>query len=77
MLYYRKHGKAPPDYIQQVQGQMFISERKWCDLVFYQPDLPTLIVRIEPDEKIVTGLKSQLMACIAERDAVLEALRGM
>ena len=33
LLYWKKHGKAPPERIAQTQGQIMIAERKWCDLV--------------------------------------------
>lgn len=74
LLYWNKHAKCPPDFIQQVQGQMFITERNWCDLYFYQPDLPDLRIRVEPDAKIVEGLQAQLAACLEERDRVLSIL---
>ena len=70
ILYYRKHKKCPPDYVQQTQGQMFICERAWCDLVFYHPDLPLLVIRQERDEKLIKALKTQIDCVIAERERV-------
>ena len=75
--YCKKTGKIPTKFVQQVHGQMFIAERKWCDLIFYHADLPKVIVRVTPDEKVVAGLKSQLLACIAERNLVLSELKSM
>ncbi|MCK9544693.1 MAG: YqaJ viral recombinase family protein [Novosphingobium sp.] len=39
-------------YIWQVQMELMLSKRKWCDLVFYNPNykLTTTIFRIYPDE---------------------------
>ena len=73
-LYYKKHGKLAPSYVPQVQGQMMICERKWCDVVFYNPLLPSLIVRVEPDEKVIAGLKAQIKACNELRDKTLAEL---
>ncbi len=56
ILYYRKHKKCPPDYVQQAQGQMLVCDRAWCDLFFYHPDLPHLAIRIERDVPIMTAL---------------------
>ena len=42
-------GKIDSKYIPQVQGQMLLSGRKWCDWMSYHPDAPASIVRIEPD----------------------------
>ena len=73
-LYYKKHNKLPTKYVAQVQGQMMILERKWCDVVFYNPLLPSLKIRVYPDDAIVSGLKSQIEACNKLRDETLAAL---
>jgi len=73
-LYYLRHNKIQTKYVQQVQGQMMILERKWCDVVFYNPLLPSLTIRVYPDEKVVAGLKAQIKACNKLRDEVLEKL---
>jgi len=75
IMYYQKHGKVPTTYVAQVQGQMFVAGREWCDLAFFHPDLPMLVIRSEPDDKIITTLESQLTAVQMERDAVVENLR--
>ena len=75
--YIQKNGKIPPAYVQQVQGQMYIAERDWCDLMFYHADLPIKIFRCEPDAKIMQSLEDQLIACLAERDAVFSELEAM
>lgn len=75
ILYHKKHGRCPTDYVQQTQGQMFITGRKWCDLVFYHPELPMLIIRQEPDKKVVDGLIVQLNNVLEERDKILQVLR--
>ena len=73
--YYAKHGKPPTEYVAQIQGEMFVCEKKWVDLVFYCPDLPTLIIRQTPDPKIVSALKRALAAVEAERNLVLKFLK--
>lgn len=75
ILYYRKHKKCPPDYVQQVQGQMFVCERSFCDLFFYHPDLPRLTIRQERDDVIIAALKAQIAAVIVERDKVFEEIK--
>jgi len=75
LLYYKKNGRCPTDYVQQTQGQMFISERQWVDLVFYHPDLPLLIIRQTPDDTIIKGLQNQLAMVIAERDKILKTIQ--
>ena len=76
LLYYQKNGVCPTDYVQQTQGQMMICERKWCDLIFYHPQLPFLVIRQTPNETLFTALRRQLTAVRAERDRVLAALKS-
>lgn len=75
ILYFKKHKKCPPDYIQQTQGQLLICEREWCDLYFFHPDLPPLVIRQERNEPIIVAIKSQIENVIAERDVILGHLR--
>ena len=75
ILYHRKNGRSPPDYMQQTQGQMWICERKWCDLVFYHPALPLLIVRETPNKFIIGALGASIPSVCKDRDEVLRALR--
>lgn len=74
ILYHQKHGKSPPDYIQQTQGQLLICEREWCDLVFYHPVLPLLTIRTEPDQKVQHAMMGAIPKLCTERDRILEVL---
>lgn len=76
LLYYKKHGKCPTDRIAQTQMQMLVCEREWNDVVYYHPDLPMLVIRQYPDEKIQKALKIQIAECINERDRIVELLRS-
>lgn len=75
ILYFQKNGRCPTDYVQQTQGQLLITGRKWCDLLFYSPDLPLLTIRQEPDLTLQMALLKGISAVCKERDEVLAALR--
>ena len=77
VLYHKKHGKCPTSYFQQTQGQMLICERKWCDILFYHPDLPSLIIRQEPDFAFHAAIIRQANATIAARNDILKTLQGV
>lgn len=77
LVYFKKHNKAPTEYVAQTQGQMIIAERQWCDLIFYHPELPLLVIRQEPNSDLVNGLFAQRDAVIAERDSIVEMLREL
>lgn len=76
IMYYRKHKKCPPDYVQQTQGSLLVTGRKWWDLYFYHPDLPALTIRQEPNEPVLKALSVSIVAVLAERDKILAELRA-
>jgi len=57
---YLLKGKLPTKYLQQVQGQLFVTNKKWCDFVSYYPGLRPLIVRVSRDEVFISKLETAL-----------------
>ena len=57
---YLRVGKLPTKYIPQVQGQMWVCERDWCDFVSYCPKFPPLVLRIERDDKYISLLADRM-----------------
>jgi len=65
--------KLPTKYIQQVQGQLLVTGRKWCDFVSYFPNLKPLIVRVQRDEQFILTLKTELEKfCIELKEVINE-----
>lgn len=40
---------CPDDFMMQVQTQLWVTERKWCDFCSYSNGLPMAVIRILPD----------------------------
>lgn len=57
---YLLNQKVPTKYIPQIQGQLYVTNRKWCDWMSYHPELPSLIIRVERDESYITKLSAEL-----------------
>ena len=76
IMYHRKHKKCPPDYVQQTQGSLLVTGRKWWDLYFYHPDLPDLTIRQEPNREVMEPLLDQIANVIREREKILMELRA-
>ena len=74
---YLLNGKLPKKYVQQVQGSMLISGRKWWDFMSYYPGLKPLVVRVERDEKFIAKLKSELDTFCNELKAVVQKLKEL
>jgi len=76
LLYWREKHRPPPDYVPQAAFQMLVTDRAWCDIYYYHPDLPSIAMRVGRSAEMDDALLSQIDACIARRDDTLAALRG-
>jgi len=62
--YLRAGNKLPSKYKAQVQGQMWVTHREWCDFMAYHPDMTLLLVRVERDQEFIDKLESEVIkAC--------------
>lgn len=71
---YLLNNKLPSDYIQQVQGQLLVTGRKWCDFLSYYPGLKPLLIRVERDEAFLTLLEFELKSFIKELNQIVKKL---
>lgn len=50
------------DYVYQIQGYLWMTGRRWCDFITYDPDiieaLQLNIIRVYRDEEIIEGISS-------------------
>lgn len=67
--------RLPPEHKAQVQGQLLVSERKWCDFVSYWPKLRPLIVRVERDEAYIDELRAQVTVFNKELLQLMEQVK--
>jgi len=72
----KKNNVTPPSYRPQLQGELFVTGRKWVDIVFYHPDFESIIHRHYPNLEYHATLKKQLMLCIAERNNILKLAKS-
>lgn len=70
--------KIPGNYVTQMQWQMAVTGRKWCDFVSFDPRFPeskqVFIQRVERDDKVIANLEKEVAAFLAEVAADLKAL---
>lgn len=67
-------GKLPSGYKAQVQGQMLIAERGWCDFISYHPLMPPALFRVERDDKFIAALEGELTNLLGLIDERLNLL---
>lgn len=63
-------GKVPSDYIPQMQFQMAVTGRAWCDFVSFDPRMPEemrlFIARVERDDKYIAEIEQLIGDFLAE-----------
>lgn len=68
-------GTLPGQYQPQVQGQLYVTGRQWCDFISYHPDLPAMLVRVERDDNYIATLAGALDGLVSKVDYRIEKLR--
>jgi hypothetical protein len=56
--------EADADHRAQVQGQLWVSGRRWADLLCFHPELPACIIRVERDEPYIALLAEHVGAFV-------------
>lgn len=72
--------KLPRQYQAQVQGQMWITERKWCDFVSFDPRLPEnaqlIIIHVERDDLYISELETEVKDFLEEVEQQVEFIKN-
>lgn len=62
--------KVPSEHIKQIQGQLWVSEREWCDFVSYWPNLPLFIKRAYRDDALIKEISDSVARFLDELHAI-------
>lgn len=73
---YLMKGKLPSRYVQQVQGSLYITGRKYWYFMSYYPNLKPLILRVSRDEKYIEQIHNALDKFCDEVNYICEKLRN-
>jgi len=78
---YFKAKEAPKKYFIQMQAQMTVTGRDWCDFVSFDPRMPDrsqlLIVRVNRDESFIKTMEMQIMSFLSDVDEEVQQMKGM
>lgn len=64
------------EYYPQVQGQLWVTGRRWLDIMSYHPEMQPAIIRVERDEKYIAILSVAVEAFSMQLEATAARLRG-
>jgi len=70
-------GKMPATYVKQVQGNMWVAERKWCDFISYDPRVhqrPYFCRRVYRDEGCIKELNIGITMFITDMQEMMDKL---
>ena len=56
LVEYAETGEVPAEFVLQVQGQLLVTEREWCDVLCYHGGLPMMPMRVFPDEDVLAAI---------------------
>lgn len=73
-------GKCPSTYRWQIQGQLWVAERDWCDFVSYNPDFPEsarmAVRRVYRDDKAIKELEAEIVKFLEDVEREVEFIRN-
>jgi putative phage-type endonuclease len=72
---YLRENALPGLYAPQVQGQLLVTGREWCDFLSYHPDMRPLLIRVERDEKFISILHDALREMVEQINECVANLR--
>jgi len=71
-------GKVPAEYVKQIQCQLWVTDREWCDFVSFDPRLPTrnqlFVVRAKRDEKLMREMEVEVTQFLEEVNKLIARL---
>lgn len=80
-LEWMTNGVVPSEHVPQIQGQMWVTGRKWVDFVSYDPRFPEhlqiFIVRAPRDDKYIEALAVEVNVFLAEVALMHDKLMGL
>lgn len=72
-------GEFPKEYLAQVQGQIWASEREWCDFVSFDPringETDYFQIRVERDDEYIKMLDTACHRFIDDMNEILDKLK--
>jgi hypothetical protein len=69
-------GQLSERFRPQLQGQLYLTQRSWVDILCWHDVLPKLIMRVEPDEKFIIALDRELRIFNYFIEGVMEKIRA-
>ncbi|HEY4087160.1 MAG TPA: YqaJ viral recombinase family protein [Bryobacteraceae bacterium] len=63
------------DYRCQLQGELWVCEKAWVDIIAFHPDLPQVLFRVQRDEEFIKTMAAHVLAFCCQLEEKAEQLR--
>ena len=77
---YFKFNRPPQKYVIQMQAQMAVTGKDWCDFVSFDPRMPErsqlLIVRVDRDDAFIAEMEEQIKQFLSEVEVEVNLMKG-
>lgn len=77
---YFKAKKPPQKYVIQMQAQMAVTGREWCDFVSFDPRMPErsqlLVVNVPRDNEFIASMETDIKQFLSEVEAEVQLMKG-
>ena len=78
---YFRHNRPPQKYVIQMQAQIAVTGRDWCDFVSFDHRMPDrsqlLVVRIDRDEAFIAEMEAEIKKFLSEVEVEVNLMKGM
>jgi putative phage-type endonuclease len=71
---YKITGKMPINYLRQMQGELWVTGRKWNDYFVYFPKIEPFTIHLERDKNIISEIESKVNAAIFQVESYLKLI---
>ena len=71
--------EVPSEYQWQVQGNLWVTQRKWCDFISYDPrfqfGVDHVVIRVERDELLIEELEDRVVRFLQQLEVKLAKIQ--
>ena len=78
---YFKYNRPPTKYVIQMQAQLAVTGRDWCDFVSFDPRMPErsqlLVVRVDRDNAFIEEMEAEIKQFLSEVEVEVNLMKGI
>jgi putative phage-type endonuclease len=77
---YMLNDKVPAKYYKQIQCQLWVTGRQWCDFISFDPRMPALkqlfVIRCPRDDDFIATMEAEVRTFLTEIEFLMSKLEG-